>query len=466
VVLVGLRGESAAVAVGAMMLAHALYKAPLFFVAGNIDHGTGTRIIDELGGLRRQMPWTAAAALLAAASLAGLPFSFGFVAKDVIGQAKELGEAFPFALLANTVFSTIAVAVAAVAAIRVFWLAPRSGTPRKAHEGALSQVLPPLVLASVGIVLGVFPLLAWDLLEAASTAMSPDGSQDALRLNLGARADFGALALGLLLGGTVFLFWDRLHHALEVAGRRIGRVGMSSHYERSLEQVPRVAAAATRWLQNGRLPSYVAWLVASLVLVLMATLWLQPGEAGWPALDWPSPGLATGAALVALGAVCACLVRDRLVMLLSVGLVGYGCAVMFLYLGAPDVAYTQLTVETVFVIVAAAVLLTLRKMGLGHARAEPVFRPGALLLSLSAASLLTVMLLRVYAADFDPALSTYFGEQSVPAAHGRNVVNVILVDFRAMDTFGEVAVVMLSLLAALPLLEALRRRRAARREAA
>lgn len=91
VTLVGLRGEGATVAVGALLLAHALYKAPLFFVAGNIDHGTGTRVIDRLGNLRHAMPWTAAAALLAGASMAGMPMSFGYIAKDVILAAKGGG---------------------------------------------------------------------------------------------------------------------------------------------------------------------------------------------------------------------------------------------------------------------------------------------------------------------------------------------------------------------------------------
>jgi multicomponent Na+:H+ antiporter subunit A len=458
VVLVGLRGESASLAVGALLLAHALYKAPLFFVAGNIDHGAGTRLIDRLGGLRRQMPWTAAAALLAAASLAGLPFSFGFVAKDVIGQVKGMDEVFPFALVANTVFSTIAVAVAAVTAIRVFWLRAPADAPRQAHEGGPSLVLPPLVLAGAGIVLGVFPLLARDLLAAASTAMRPGTGADAVSLALDPRPDFGALALGLLLGATVFVLWDRLHHALERAAGGIGRIGMTSHYERTLEWIPQIAAWATRRVQNGRLPTYVAWLLASLALVLLAALWLAPGEGGWPTAEWPSPGLAAAAALVMLGGVAACLVRDRLVMLLSVGLVGYGSAVMFLFLGAPDVAFTQFTMETVFVIVAAAVLLKLRRMGLGRAVPEPGLRAGALVLSVAVASLLTMLLLRVYATPFDPVLSVWFGEQSVPGAYGRNVVNVILVDFRAMDTLGEVAVVVLSLLAALPLLEVWRRR--------
>ncbi len=458
VVLVGLRGESAALAVGALLLAHALYKAPLFFVAGNIDHGAGTRLIDRLGGLRRQMPWTAAAALLAAASLAGLPLSFGFVAKDVISEAKSVGEVFTFARMANTVFGTIAVAVAGITAVRVFWLRPPPGAVRQAHEGGAALVLPPLVLGLVGLVLGMFPLLAQDLLAGAAMAMSPAGAGTALTAPLDPQPDVGSLLLGLLFGATVFLLWDRLYRGLEWLAGRTGRIGMSSIYERTLAWIPRVAAGITRRAQNGSLPVYVAWVLASVAVPLATLLWLGRGQWTWPAAEMPSAGLAGAASLVILGAVFACLMRDRLVVLLSVGLIGYGSAVMFLFLGAPDVAYTQFTMETVFVIVAAAVLLKLRRMGLDRAVPEPAWRPGALALSLLVASVLTALLLAVYATPFDPVLSEFFGEQSVPAAYGRNVVNVILVDFRALDTLGEVAVVVLSLLAALPVLQAWRRR--------
>jgi multicomponent Na+:H+ antiporter subunit A len=144
------------------------------------------------------------------------------------------------------------------------------------------------------------------------------------------------------------------------------------------------------------------------------------------------------------------------VLLLATGLVGYGSALLFLFTGAPDVAYTQFTVETVFVIVVAAVLLELRRLGLAASLPEPVPRPLAAALAALLASVIAALLLVATSGAFDPALSTFFGERSVTEAYGRNVVNVILVDYRALDTLGEITVVMLSLLAALPLLQALR----------
>ncbi len=458
VTLVGLKGDGASVAVGALLLAHALYKAPLFFVAGNIDHGTGTRVIDKLGNLRHAMPWTAAAALLAGASMAGMPLSFGYVVKDIITEVKGADDVFAFARAANTVFGAIAVAVAGVAAIRVFWRHPGQTQTPDAHEGGPALVGPPLVLALVGIGLGVFPFFAQGLIAEASGAMTPDTTAVVVRLALELGPALGSLALTLAFGVAVYLFWDPLHNRFEWVARRIGRVGMASQYERSLASIPRVAAAGTRALQGGRLPAYGALVAGSVTLALAAALWAAGPDLAWPAWDAPSAGFVGACALIIIGALAAAVLRDRLVLLLATGLVGYGSALLFLFTGAPDVAYTQFTVETVFVIVVAAVLLKLKRLGLARSVDEPALRPLALAVALGFAGVTTLLLLAATAGALDPALSLFFAERSVPEAYGRNVVNVILVDFRALDTLGEITVVMLSLLAALPLLQALRRR--------
>jgi multicomponent Na+:H+ antiporter subunit A len=462
VMLVGLRGEGAALAVGALLLAHGLYKAPLFFVAGNIDHGTGTRVIDRLGDLRRQMPWTAAAALLAGASMAGMPLSFGFIVKDVILEAKTAVDVFTFAKAANTVFGSIAVAVAGVAAIRVFWLRPGAIERCEAHECGPALVGPPLLLALLGITLGLFPFYVQDLIALAGVAMIPGTEVPVIGLSLAPGPVLGSLALTLAIGVAIYLAWDPLHQRFERIAARTGRIGMASQYERSLAWIPATAAAATRRLQDGRLPAYVGLLVGFVALVLVAALGhaALAGALALPTLAWPGLGFAGACALIIAGALVAPFVRDRLVLLLAVGLVGYGSALVFVFAGAPDVAWTQFAVETVFVIVVAAVLLGLKRLGRGSGVPEPRFRPLALALSVAVGATTALLLLTVTAGPFDASVSEWFGRTSVPEAHGRNVVNVILVDFRALDTLGEIAVVMLSLMAALPLVAALRRRRA------
>ncbi|MDP3423477.1 MAG: proton-conducting transporter membrane subunit [Burkholderiaceae bacterium] len=459
VVLVGLRGEGATVAVGAMLLAHALYKAPLFFVAGNVDHGTGTRVIDNLGGLRRSMPWTAAVALLAGMSMAGMPLSFGYIAKDLILEAKSSGDMFAFADAAYTVFGAIAVAVAGVAAIRIFWR-PRleSLPPADVHEGGPLLIGPPLALAIIGIVLGVFPFLIQGLIADASLAMTPGTQAKVLSLALDIGPALNSLLVTLTIGTLIYLFWDPLHRVFERMSGSIGHFGMVSVYDHFLRGIPRLSAFATRWVQGGRLPGYVLLTVSTLSLAMLALQLAGFGQWHWPDWQTPSVGFVGACVLITVGALLACVVRDRLVLLLATGLVGYGCGVLFLFTGAPDVAYTQFVVETVFVIVVASVLIRLKRKGLGKSLPEPGVRTLHLMVALLSASVLTTLLLLASATPLDLSLTEFFSGRSVPEAFGRNVVNVILVDFRALDTLGEITVVMLSLLAAWPLLQVLRAR--------
>jgi multicomponent Na+:H+ antiporter subunit A len=459
VMLIGLRGEGATLAVGALLLAHALYKAPLFFVAGNVDHGTGTRLIDKLGSLRHAMPWTAAAALLAAISMAGMPLSFGYIAKDLILEAKTSGGIFAFASAAYTVFGAIAVSVAGVAAFRIFWRPPGENVSvPDAHEGGPSLVGPPLALALIGIGLGIFPFLIQGLIADASLAMSPATQGTALSLALEGGPVLGSLAITLAIGGVIYFFWDLLHRISERLSDITGNVGMVAVYDRLLKGIVQLAAGATRWVQGGNLSTYSLLAISSLSLAMLALLLAGWGQWIWPGWEAPSVGFVGACLLVIAGAVLACFVRDRLVLLLATGLVGFGCGVLFLFTGAPDVAYTQFVVETVFVVVVASLLIRLKRQGRGRSLPEPALRPLALAVGLLTGAVLTALLLLATAGVFDSSLTDFFASRSVPEAFGRNVVNVILVDFRALDTLGEITVVMLSFLAAWPLLQALRRR--------
>ncbi|WP_236651177.1 hydrogen gas-evolving membrane-bound hydrogenase subunit E [Aquabacterium fontiphilum] len=461
--LIGIKGSAATVAVAALLLAHALYKAPLFFVAGNIDHGTGTRIIDKLGGLRHAMPWTALAAVLAGMSMAGMPLSFGYVVKDVISEVKNAEDVLAFARAANTLFGAIALAVAGVAAIRVFWRHPGINvTPPDAHEGNPAMVLPPLTLAAIGIFLGLMPAYADTLVAQAAQAMTGAAMapEPGLAPNWGHA--LSAMGVALVVGALIFWFWDPLHRFMGRFARPLDTFGMPAQYERMLKAIPAGAAALTRGLQHGEQPAYLATVIGFSTVLLLGVVGAVAGELSWPAWDAVHLGGAAALVMICLGGLFACALRNRLVLLLTSGLVGYGSAVFFLFSGAPDLAFTQFTVETVFVVVVAGVLLRLKRIGHAASLNEPRWRPGAALLAAGFGLALTALLMLALGHPFDPALTQYFSEHSVPDAHGRNVVNVILVDFRALDTMGEVAVVALSFLAALPLLGLLRDRQPAK----
>ena len=458
--LVGLPGATAPLAVAALLFSHALYKATLFFVVGNLDHGAGTRSIDHLSGMRRYMPWTAAAAALAAMSMAGLPLSMGFVAKEVIAGAKVEADLLAVVGYAAVIVGAVSVAVAATAAVHVFWgrdTCPRDADP---HEAQWTMLLPPLALAALGLLFGIMPATVDPLLAEAARAMAPELGGLIVESAYDGGPVLGALALSLVFGGFVYAFWDRLHAALERMSW-IDSFGPAAWYQRKLQALGQISAWHTQRLQHGLLDRYLLVLIATVTAAALLALSFAAGRWLWPATQGINPPLLAAGAIVVAGALAALWVRDRFVLLLASGLVGYGCAALFLFAGAPDLAFTQFAVETVFVVVAAAVLPEIRG-GATLAHALPIQRrvePLKLLVSIAFGCALTLYLLLAAGQPLDPALSEFFGARSVPAAHGHNVVNVIIVDFRALDTLGEIAVLAFALLAAAPLFKLARQRR-------
>ena len=447
--LIGLPNELGAVGFTAFLLAHALYKAPLFFVAGNVDHVAGTRIIDHLRGLRRAMPVTAAAAALAGISMAGLPSSFGFVAKDAAKSAKELAEGLWFVGGTSLLVSAVGVAVAAVAALRVFFGRPNDELCTTAHEEGLRLEAPPLILAATGILLGLWPALAEPLLLDAARMIAPQLGPADLMSDWASR--LGTIAIILGVGAAIYLAWDRLHYWIEHL-RWLDRVGPATAYPAGLAAIKAAASLVGRRIQDGDLGRYLAVTAAGAVIMVLP--WLLPAVAGIRVVPGPhAAGLFAGCAVVVAGALLAVAGRDTLQRLLGAGAVGAGSALIFLFRGAPDLAFTQLAVETVFVVVAAVALRRYR----AHAGPEDGrgFRAA---LAIAFGLTLGLLLLALMQQPPDPAMSRFFLENSVPQAQGRNVVNVIIVDFRALDTLGEIAVVLLAALAAWPLARALGRR--------
>jgi multicomponent Na+:H+ antiporter subunit A len=445
--------------VAAFLFSHALYKATLFFVVGNLDHGAGTRSIDQLSGMRRYMPWTAAAAALAAMSMAGLPLSMGFVAKDVITGAKAEADLLALAGYAAVIVGAVSVAVAAVAAVHVFWgrdTCPRDADP---HEAPWTMLLPPLALATLGLLFGVMPGTVDPLLAEAAGVMAPELGGLSVESAYDGGPVLGALALSLLFGGFVYALWDRLHAAMERMDW-IDAFGPAAWYQRNLLALGQLGAWHTRRLQHGLLDRYLLGLLVAIVAAALLALPFAAGRWLWPAAHGISAQLLATGAITVAGALAALWVRDRFVLLLASGLVGYGCAGLFLFAGAPDLAFTQFAVETVFVVVAAAVLPGIRgEPALGHALPIPRrIEPGKLLVSIAFGGMLTLYLLLAAGQPFDAALGEFFGARSVAAANGRNVVNVIIVDFRALDTLGEIAVLTFALLAAAPLFKLARER--------
>jgi multicomponent Na+:H+ antiporter subunit A len=435
-VLVGISTEMSALAAMVFLLVHALYKAALFLGVGTIDHEAGTRDVRLLGGLAKAMPLTAFAVVASALSMAGLPPLFGYVAKELFYEAKyEAPRAGDLLVAASFVGSSFVAAAAALVAWRPFFGARRE-TPRRAHEAPLALWLGPVVLAAVGVVLGLFPgSLAVPLVQPAAGAMRGEHTEVVLRPWAGMSPAFVQSLLMLALGGVLYAVHDRARLRLEPL-RRLAAWGPARAYEGAMAGIVALAKAQTRVLQNGVLGWYLLVTIGTTVALGGYALATRVSAVG-VALEPVRPGEALVALAMAAGAVAVVRARSLLVAVAALGVVGYGVAVVFLLFRAPDLALTQFSIETLSVLLFVLVLRRLPPLRVLSPRGERV-RDGVV--AVAGGAFVTALVLAATAAPHPTPLRDYFAAASLVLANGRNVVNVILVDFRGLDTLGEITV--------------------------
>ena len=438
--LVGLGTPAAIYAALVFLVGHALYKGALFLVVGAVDHATGTREVDRLGGLRHPMPVTAAAAVFAAVSMAGLLPAFGFIGKELVYEAAL---ATPWrALTASAAVLTFIplVAVAGIVSLRPFFGArPAVDVAHEAHEpheAPVAMWLGPAVLASLGLVLGLLPSLLEALLVRAAYAVAPSPDAPApLALWHGLTPALALSAASLAGGALVYRSRIRVRHLVRQVS--LARFGPERAYSESLVRLNQIATAQTRLLQAGYLRRYV--LVTLTAIGTLAAVGLVARTRTWPELGFTAmrPHELLIAALMVLAAIGAAASRSRIGTITAMGVVGFGVALQFLFFGAPDLALTQGIVEALTVVVFLFALLHLPRYQDLSSKATRLRDLG---LATAFGALMTVLVLLATQRDLQPTISGYYLEASVPEAHGRNVVNVILVDFRALDTLGEITV--------------------------
>jgi multicomponent Na+:H+ antiporter subunit A len=447
--LVGISTDLSAQAAMVFLLVHALYKSALFLGVGTLDHETGTRDLTRLGGLVRVMPLTAAAVVVSAISMAGLPPLFGFVAKEFFYEAKS---GAPHAGILVTVLSFVGSAFVAAASGLVGWrvfFGPRHGeTPKPAHEGPPALWIGPVLLATVSVLLSLFPdQLAVPFIQPAAIAVHGEHTELALSPWMGLSPAFVQSLLMLAIGVALYFAHDR---ALVLTGRLRGVAawGPARLYRLTLDGLVALARWQTRVLQGGVLGTYLVIVIGTTVLLAGGVLL---NRVGWPAVTLDEARVHEVLAALAMvgGAILVVRARTALFAVASLGIVGYGLALLFLFFGGPDLALTQLAVETLTVIL---FVLVLRRLPPLRSLSSPSKRTRDVLVALAGGATMTGIVLAT-AVTYHPApIRSYVAEASVPLAHGRNVVNVILVDFRALDTLGEITVLGVAALGVLALM--------------
>ncbi|MEM0899284.1 MAG: hydrogen gas-evolving membrane-bound hydrogenase subunit E [Pseudomonadota bacterium] len=448
VTLIALEGPGASIGVAGFILAHALYKAALFFSAGIVIHATGKPKVADVHGLLYVFPITAAATVLASLSMAGLPPFIGFIAKEYVIEAK-LEASFVFLVTAATVVvNAVLVAVAGVLALKPFFTGPMLKKSDCIHGETFGMSAGPAVLAILGIALGVFADIPQFLIVGpAAIALNGEPFYVSFELWAGITPMLLLSILVVAVGGVFIWQWGRLRRLVAHLAP-IEKLSAERGYYFLFDGLLALSKGTTRTVQNGSMRSYV---VTTIGVVAVALIYgIVVGFAGTNGFGDVSalvtqpirPYLLIVCLLVAASAVVASISRSLVVAVVAVGLLGYGIALVFLMNGAPDLALTQFSVETLFVVIVMAVLVKLPTIAIrrgDHGRFD--FRPGDALLSIAFALTVFVVVLSIATKPFDLTVTQYFAERSLSDAFGRNVVNVILVDFRALDTLGEIAVV-------------------------
>ena len=269
VLLLGIGTEKAVLAAMLFLLGHALYKATLFMVAGAVDHETGTRDVRALGGLARAMPWTAGAALLAACSKMGLPPFFGFIGKEYVYKASTAwgfsGLITAVLIIGNALIFVLAFKVAFVP----FWRASRGELPKNPHEAPLPMLLGPIVLSSLGIIIGVYPALSEALISTAQDASLGYSAQIHIELWHGINLPL-MLSLVTVSLGVVLIFLNQKVASLLAS---VKLPSMEQVYNVLFDSTLKLAAWQTRLLQSGFLRNYLLIIILSTALLVASKLW-------------------------------------------------------------------------------------------------------------------------------------------------------------------------------------------------
>lgn len=432
--LAGVGNRDAALAAAAMILAHALFKAPLFLVTGIVDHAAGTRDLRRLSGVGRSLPHVCAVAVTAAASMAALPPLLGFAAKEAAFEALLHGDtADRWALGITVAGSMLTVAYTVRFVWGAFWRKPGvADTP--VHRVGWTFLAPPAVLAVCGLVLG--PGVGWTdrLLSAYADAFPASAHPYHLALWHGWGT---ALTLSVVAtAGGVVLFAVR--GPVVRLSRRIAWPTADSVFGHLLLGLERLSLQVTGFVQRGSLSVYLATTLLVMLAGQLAVLGVdRPWRGAAAPRLWDVPLQGAIAVLTSAAALFCLTVRRRMKAVVLAGLTGYGTALLFVVQGGPDLALTQFCVETVSMIV---FVLVLRRMPVHFQESVSTWRrtvrvPVALA---AAATLSVVVWVAAAARTAEPAGAAMVEET---AHHGlKDVVATILVDLRAWDTMGESAV--------------------------
>ncbi|KKB40597.1 Na+/H+ antiporter subunit A [Bacillus thermotolerans] len=441
------------------LINHATFKGSLFMVVGIVDHETGTRDIRRLGGLMSFMPITFTIAIIGAFSMAGLPPFNGFLSKEMfftgmlqllsadIFNLETWGLLFPVLAWVGSVFTFI------YSMILVFKTFTGKYQPekleRKPHEAPFGMLISPIVLAALVVLFGLFPnLLSYSLIQPAAAAIMPSivSAGEVLDVHIYHWHGFstelfmtiGVVALGILMYLT-------LNKWIQLYGVFPEKVTLNTLYDTGLYASERGSYNVTKAYMNGSIRTYLIYIFVFFIGILGFTLWNK--DAFTVSTDNLAPigvyEMVLSAVIIA-GTMTILAAKSRLTSIIALGAVGYTVSLFFVIFRAPDLALTQLVIETVSV--ALFLLCFYHLPQLNRDQEGRRFKLGNLAVAIGVGTIVTLMALSAHSTKRFESISEYYIANTYEEAAGKNMVNVILVDFRGFDTLFEIAVLAIAAL--------------------
>lgn len=439
VMLIGAATHKLSEALTVTILAHACYKGALFMVAGAVDHAVGTRDVTLLRGLRKPLPGLMVGGLLAALSLIGLPPFLGFIGKELA----LAGFAHPAILGVLFVAGITNVVVATHVVFRPFF---GKGTPSEVHHGPeFGLNFGPIVLGGLGLLFGLASAPLWPdfvgFLGSVGSAVAGEEGKSHIALWHG----FG---LPVILSGLILLCGA----GLAMVSMKLVTLGTASETPRrfSMEGIllsgyrffPKIGKGVTQLIERRSIRSHVVFTVSAFLALVGGLLAWQrfpihvSGE-----LLYLNEDVFLAAAIAASTSIF--FIRSRMGAVTILGVVGVAVAMLFVTYSAPDLALTQILVDVLTVILFVLVFHSLPRFQ--NLSSHPSKARDAVLAALFGGTM-ALLLLGVLSEPMMAPLNQYFAQQSYPGARGLNVVNTIIVDFRGLDTMGEITVLCIAAL--------------------
>lgn len=455
--MLGFGTQAAVFAAVFHILSHATFKGSLFMIAGIIDHETGTRDIRKLGGLMTLMPISATLALFATFSMAGVPLPFlnGFYSKELFFDStlgldgNILSQAIPYLAVLGSIFTF----VYSMYFLFGVFTGPKKldQLQKKPHEAPIGMLLSPIILVLGVIVIGIWPnMLNGSFLYHAASAINPATTYYEVSFWHGFTYPPLLMSLAVVAIGTVLFLtrqkWETVYGVLP------GRLSLNKTYDGLMKKFDTYSASLTNYYMTGSLKNYMSIILGA---TFLGTAGIMLFTGGFTiSFDNLAEVTVVEVAIILtmiIAAVATIFINHNLAAVLVVGIVGYGVAMLFVIYRAPDLALTQFVVETITVALFLLCFYHLPKLRKRNELIRSKWTNASIAIGFGA--MMTLVSISTHSSRWFDSISEYFLETSYKLGGGDNVVNVILVDMRGLDTLFEVAVLGIAALAIFSLIK-------------